>query len=354
MQLNNKLIAGLASLLAGCGGSGGYAEAPRLANPTMAMVDQAPRQMLQQPSYEPDANYGAGRGAGYAPPPPDRPTPVQQASTPIPADMPTGSGPRGTSGEQRYDAVGYASWYGEEMGGGRTAAGQPFDPAAITAAHNSLPLGSFVEITALDTGRTIVALVNDRGPGAGDRLIDLSRGAAQLLGITALAPVRVRLINPPPPDQLALRQGRAASPRIDAPQSLLTALRHKLPTRSAPAVARPVPSRQAPSRVTSPRATSPRQAPGADYAAPGTAPRRWQAAPTPVVRGGAGLYVQVAALSNAARAQSLAASLGGRVEQAGSIFRVQIGPFANNALAQRARDDVARRGYGDARIVKTN
>ncbi|QNA83908.1 septal ring lytic transglycosylase RlpA family protein [Sphingomonas sp. So64.6b] len=344
------MIAGFTLLLAGCGGSGGYAETPRLANPTMAMVDQPPLTMASQ-----NAAYGAQRGATYAPPASDRPMPVQQASGSVPADMPTGNGPRGTSGEQRYDAVGYASWYGEEMGGGRTASGQPFDPAAITVAHNSLPLGSFVEITALDTGRTIVALVNDRGPGSSDRLMDLSRGAAQLLGITALAPVRVRLINPPPPDQMALRQGRAASPRIDAPQALLTALRHKLPTRSAPvAVARPASTRQAPIRATPSRTTPPRQAPGASYTAPGTAPSQPQAAPKLVVRGGGGLYVQVAALSNAARAQSLAASLGGRVVQAGSIFRVQIGPFANNALAQRARDDVARRGYGDARIVKTN
>ncbi|MGY4395901.1 rare lipoprotein A [Sphingomonas sp. UYAg733] len=350
MQLNSKLIAGFTLLLAGCGGGGGYQGAPRLANPTIAMVDQAPLTAVLQ-----DTAYGAGRGAAYAPPLPDSPVPVQQASVPIPADMPTGNGPRGTSGEQRYDAVGYASWYGEEMGGGRTASGQPFDPAAITAAHNSLPLGSFVEITALDTGRTIVAIVNDRGPGSSDRLIDLSRGAAQLLGITALAPVRVRLINPSPPDQMALSQGRAASPRIDAPQSLLVALRHKLPTRSAPVtIGRSAAPHQAMPRVASPRATPPRQAPGVGYAAPDTAPRQPQAAPRPGVRGGPGLYVQVAALSNAARAQSLAASLGGRVEQAGSIFRVQIGPFANNALAQRARDDVARRGYGDARIVKTN
>ncbi|WP_235364809.1 septal ring lytic transglycosylase RlpA family protein [Sphingomonas sp. ERG5] len=336
--MNNRFALGVALFLAGCGGSG---------------VEATPLQAQQQtngaePSY----------GASYAPPPSGRPGPAQQARVPepLPVDMPSGTGPRGTSGEQqRYDEVGYASWYGEEVGGGRTASGQPFNPAAITAAHNSLPLGSFVEVTALDSGRTIIALVNDRGPGADDRLIDLSRGAAQLLGVNALAPVRVRLVNPPPPDQMALRQGQAASPRIDAPPSLLTALRRKLPVRATAAAPRPTAA-----RPTATRSAPLRAAPGASYAPPGeprarpaplpSAPRQ-QAAAT---HGGPGLYVQVAALSNAGRAKALATQLGGRVEMAGSIFRVQIGPFANNALAQRARDDVARRGYGDARIVKTN
>lgn len=234
MQLNNRFAIGFTVLLAACGGGGGHAATP------------------QQQSN--GSNDGAARGARYAPPPPsNRVEPSQQArpSEPLPADMPSGPGPRGTSGEQqRYDEVGFASWYGEEVGGGRTASGEPFNPDAITAAHNSLPLGSFVEVTALDSGRTIVVLVNDRGPGAGDRLIDLSRGAAQSLGLNGLAPVRVRLVNPPLPEQIALRQGRAASQRIDAPPTLLTALRRKLPARAAatppqPVRGRPVPANRA-------------------------------------------------------------------------------------------------------------
>ena len=63
------------------------------------------------------------------------------------------------------------------------------------------------------------------------------------------------------------------------------------------------------------------------------------------------LFVQVAALSNLSRAQALAKQLGGQVRSAGTIHRVQLGPFADNAAALRARGDVARRGYGDARII---
>ena len=64
-----------------------------------------------------------------------------------------------------FDRVGVATWYGEELKGARTASGTPFDPSAITAAHRTLPLNSYVEVTALDTGRTLLVLVNDRGPG---------------------------------------------------------------------------------------------------------------------------------------------------------------------------------------------
>jgi len=240
---------------------------------------------------------------------------------------PTGAGPRGTSqafGAARYDAVGYASWYGEEARGA-TASGQRFDPSAITAAHPSLPLGSFVEVTSLDTGRTIVVLITDRGPNVAGRILDLSRGAAHLLGIDArpVSAVRVRLAEPPAADQVALRSGRAASPRLDATPQLIAALRKQLPavSRPMPAPIRPVPRVAEPIRQ-----------------------------PAPPGRGGT-LFVQVAAFSSAPRAQALADSLGGSVQTAGAVYRVRIGPFADRAAAIAARDGIARRGYGDARIV---
>ena len=84
-----------------------------------------------------------------------------------------------------YDRVGYATWYGPESGN-QTANGERFRPDGITAAHTTLPLPTYVEVTALDTGRRIVVRVNDRGPFAGgSRIIDLSRGAAEQLGVRA-------------------------------------------------------------------------------------------------------------------------------------------------------------------------
>lgn len=256
-------------------------------------------------------------------------------------EPPAGPGPRGTSqefGRGRYDAVGYASWYGEESGSTR-ADGRRFDPQAITAAHASLPLGSFAEVTALDSGRTILVLIADRGPGAPGRLIDLSRGAAKLLGTDSdpLAPVRVRQVDPPPADQAALRSGQPASARLDAPKALLIALRKQLPAPPRPVM---------PAGVT-PVAVPPRARPGAK-----SAPVAATGSGAGARAGAHGLFVQVAALSSLARAQALAERLGGAVQAAGPVFRVRLGPFANRPAAAAARARAVTAGYGDARLVE--
>ncbi len=112
-----------------------------------------------------------------------------------------------------YDVLGYATWYGNESGN-QVANGERFRPNWITGAHKTLPLPSYVEVTSLDTGRRIVVRVNDRGPyGESARVIDLSRGAAEALGIRSKgkAAVRVRVIEPPEKDRAALRKGKAAA-----------------------------------------------------------------------------------------------------------------------------------------------
>src|SRR3546814_20086043 len=95
-----------------------------------------------------------------------------------------------------YDEVGFAGVYSADLAGKPTANGEIFDPAAISAAHKTLPLPSYVEVTALDTGRTILVRVNDRGPMVNDRLIDLSPAAAAQLGLTdTTTGVRVRRLH---------------------------------------------------------------------------------------------------------------------------------------------------------------
>jgi len=79
--------------------------------------------------------------------------------------------------------IGRASWYGSEFHGRRTASGQQFDRHAMTAAHPTLPLNSAVRVTNLANGRTVTLTVNDRGPAYGDRVIDVSQGAAEQLGM---------------------------------------------------------------------------------------------------------------------------------------------------------------------------
>ncbi|KIU28148.1 lipoprotein [Sphingomonas melonis] len=127
-----------------------------------------------------------------------------------------------------YDALGYAGWYGGESGN-VTARGERFRAKAISGAHTTLPLPSYVEVTALDTGRTILLRINDRGPFVRGRIIDLSRGAAELLGIRASgsAAVRVRLVDPPERDRARLRAGKPASARPDASPDTLATLRQR-------------------------------------------------------------------------------------------------------------------------------
>jgi rare lipoprotein A len=203
--------------------------------------------------------------------------------------------------DRHYDEIGYASWYGGHHRGRPTANGERFDPDGISAAHTTLPLPSYVEVTALDTGRTILVRINDRGPFVPGRIIDLSHGAAKRLGIDrqGLARVRVRRVEPDEQARAALRAGRPAAPsRIAAPPP--------------------------------PPATPPQQAAWGDY-------------------------IQIAALSDEARANRLAAELGdigtSKVVPGGGLYRVRIGPIAADRLASalaRAR----ARGYQDARIVR--
>ncbi len=95
--------------------------------------------------------------------------------------------------EPGYDRAGVASWYGDDFHGRRTANGEIFDKSGLTAAHPTLPLPSYAYVTNIDTGRTILVRVNDRGPYVSDRLIDLSRASARALGYENQGRARVRV-----------------------------------------------------------------------------------------------------------------------------------------------------------------
>lgn len=92
-----------------------------------------------------------------------------------------------------YEEVGVASWYGLKFHGRATANGERFSVYQPTAAHRSLPIPTYVSVTNLDNGRRMVLRVNDRGPFHGDRLIDLSYGAALKLGFAEQGTARVRV-----------------------------------------------------------------------------------------------------------------------------------------------------------------
>ncbi|MFT4054245.1 MAG: SPOR domain-containing protein [Novosphingobium sp.] len=271
-----------------------------------------------------------------------------------------------------YDAVGGAIT-GEGVG--------------VTAAHKTLPLPCYVEVTALDTGRTILVRIERRGPMVNDTLIELSPDASAQLGLApdARAQVRVRRVNPPEQERALLRSGGRATERMATPEGLLKVLRRKLadqspllpppstppamPTGEPPAIARtpvarptqpPAPKAIKPAVVTPavsvaarPSQTMPPSAPKAPAPKPSTQAPKPEApktpAPKPAEKGST--YVQVAAFSSESAARKVAAQLGGSVTPAGKLWRVRLGPYANRAKAAPALEKAKGAGYRDARIL---
>lgn len=122
----------------------------------------------------------------HRPPPPN----VDRApETPKPADRSRATTPP-ASGEEKFQVgqtlFGVASYYGPNFHGKRTANGETFDQNAMTCAHKSLPFGTMLRVTLIETRKTAVVRVNDRGPYVGDRILDLSREAARRIGLLEL------------------------------------------------------------------------------------------------------------------------------------------------------------------------
>ena len=85
---------------------------------------------------------------------------------------------------RKFSQTGMASWYGRQFHGRKTASGETFDMNGLTAAHRSLPLNCYIRVTNKNNGKSVIVKVNDRGPFHGNRVVDLSYGAAKSLGIT--------------------------------------------------------------------------------------------------------------------------------------------------------------------------
>ncbi|MGV3577350.1 septal ring lytic transglycosylase RlpA family protein [Brevundimonas sp.] len=199
--------------------------------------------------------------------------------------------------QPNYDQVGLASWYGDQFNGRPTATGERFDMHALTAAHQTLPLPGLVEVTNLANGRRVVLRVNDRGPFVDNRIIDLSRGAAEALDMLnrGVGEVRVRYL------------GRA--PRLGGGTVLQTA-------EAAP----PTPAVVAP---------------------PVVADQRY--------------WVEVVAYRNQPQAQAVAGRIGrsARVQASSdnAMFRVLMGPWHDANAAERERQAVMADGFGGALLI---
>jgi rare lipoprotein A len=115
--------------------------------------------------------------------------------------------PLATAAPESGPETGIASWYGPEFDGRRTSDGEVYDKEKLTAAHRSLPFGTYLRVLNLDNGSSVVVRVNDRGPFAKDRVIDLSEAAARLIGMIPTGTARVSLSPIPKDEALAWKGG---------------------------------------------------------------------------------------------------------------------------------------------------
>ncbi|TAN56063.1 MAG: septal ring lytic transglycosylase RlpA family protein [Rhodospirillales bacterium] len=247
-----------------------------------------------------------------------------------------------------YDETGIASWYGPGFHAKSTANGETFDQNDVTAAHRTLPMPSLVRVTNMDNGRVLVVRVNDRGPYAQGRILDLSRRSAQLLGMEGKGTAHVRVqIMPEESRQLAAAYASqsankgegtkvAAAPRESVTVQNLDGKPASVPPKPAPqpparldkvAVADIPDLKTQPIQQVSPRATS--------------------------------MFIQAGSFArydNALRLSARLSSLGqSNISQVniGSqpMFRVRIGPIASLDDADRILDQAVRSGAPDARLI---
>lgn len=255
---------------------------------------------------------------------------------------------------QNFSETGLATWYGEEASGNRTAIGEVFDPNALTAAHPTLPIPSYVRVTNLSNGRRLVVRVNDRGPYTPGRIIDLSKAAGDRLNISNNTKVKVDFIHVAPDGTLSgpgaigtsvAKQSFALPDRPNFGSSGLgTPITESQPaTQMTQSVSNNTPENTTPDNTLSPSGGFL----GAQSALPAgiiettpTTPSPTAAAPTsPPSDTGGGYVVQVGALSDEQRAQTWLRSLSerfkvtGKVSANGGLYRIQLGPFQNRQQA---------------------
>ena len=210
---------------------------------------------------------------------------------------------------------GIASYYGDQFDGRKTASGEIYDPNAFTAAHRTLRFGVRLQVINLDNGKWTVVTVNDRGPYVKGRLIDLSKAAAEKLGMIATGTAHVRIIPIP--------FGEEPQPPKDLP--------HPVPV-SAPAVSGSAPS--APPVVEAPQASSAPPSPG-----PIAEPR----------------YVQVGAFLVAGNAQIFARLLTGegfqpRIRADGGMNRVFLIADGDSGL-EKLKESLRSQGHRNFLVV---
>lgn len=255
-----------------------------------------------------------------------------------------------------YSQTGIASWYGSKFHGKSTANGETFDMNLISAAHRTLPMPSIVRVTNLNNGRSLKVRVNDRGPYARGRIIDLSRRAAQLLGFEQAGTATVRV-------SVLARESRqlAASYGVrdavgDEPPKPVAAPRVAVTSAALPP---PPGAKTAPPPSDDYKVAAVKSAPRRDLRDTSLAPAVDNAVTILPIEGAPKIFVQAGAFTRYDNANRLRARLSvigtASIYQARIVdrpfFRVRFGPMASVEEADRMLASVVRAGQRDARIV---
>ena len=248
-----------------------------------------------------------------------------------------------------YDETGIASWYGPGFHGKRTANGEIYDQNAMTAAHRTLPMPSMVEVTNLENGRSVQVRINDRGPFAHGRIIDLSKRAAELLDFRrqGTAKVRVRILEAE--SRRLINEAGGPPPGGDTPQAAPVEVVsvQTLPPVGSAAPAAPVP---VPAAVSQPSAL------GSGDATLRTAPK---ARVTRRAVRNTRVYVQAGAFTEIANAERMRARLSGlgsvqivrAVVGDTRFFRVRLGPMGSIEQADNTLNLLLYNGIPSAKVV---
>ncbi|MBC9249261.1 hypothetical protein A9179_03115 [Pseudomonas alcaligenes] len=243
---------------------------------------------------------------------------------------------------RRYSALGTASWYGTKFHGQATANGEAYDLYGMTAAHKTLPLPSYVRVTNLENGKSVIVRVNDRGPFYSDRIIDLSFAAAKKLGYAEVGTARVKVEGIDPHEWWA-QQGRPVPMVLAQPKMASTPVAQ--PASTTLASAQPVEQ----------------YTPPVEQHAAAVVPVQIDAKKNDSV-GASGLYLQVAAFANPDAAELLKEKLSQTVAAPAFIssvvrnqqilHRVRLGPIGTPGEAQQLQDSVRLANLGQPTLVR--
>jgi rare lipoprotein A len=275
--------------------------------------------------------------------------------------------------DYNHDETGIASWYGTKFHGRKTANGEIYDMNALTAAHRTLPMPSYVRVTNLENGRSLVLRVNDRGPFARSRVIDVSRRGAQLLGFQqqGTAKVRVQILADKSRALKARLQGQTELAKVGSPITVTRLPKAKVAaeTLEPPPGGRSnaeVASAAPPERLVSPEPTTSAKPAPVTSTAPVPQPAAAKELDSPVDGEvkvqpvpATHIFIQAGAFSRYENANKVRARLsavgdvkissvliGGR-----DLFRVRLGPLKSVGDADKMLEQVARAGYPGARII---